>query len=314
MTKAYQIAVQDANVAEIKKQVKLLLNAAGVGDKLPTPKNDIIECAKLVAIGKLDLKQFEKKWPTKQFNTIKGLLTQAISKIKGLIHLKENIIYVDPNVHPSSVPFITYHEVTHKILPSHKILMNPHLDTDLTLEPEFAKGLEIEANIGAALILFQVDRFAKEIKDVPLGAANAIYFAQRYEASLHSAFRNYTEMNHRACALLILNNRDEIFDQDCYTLKYFVTSNEFRKKFGQVDWGSCFFEEHPIYDTIVSQNTDVRYGSIQLRDRLNFKINCKIEIFHNTYNYFVLCYPKQKPRRSKKVVLIKPQKHSVKIN
>lgn len=306
MKKAYEIATQTENVDEIKKRVRHLLRAAEVGDKLPTPKKDIIECAELVAVGKLDLEQYEESWPKEQWNAIKSIFVQTFSKIKGFVHLGENIIYVDPNLHPASIPFVTYHEVTHRILPAHKILLNPHLDDDLTLDPEFARGLEIEANIGATLILFQVDRFAKEIKDYSLGLTSAILFAQRYEASFHSAFRNYVKVNHRSCALLVLNKPDEILDRECFPMKYALDSEEFHEQFGRVDWGNYFFEGHPIYDTILKQNGDqIRKGNLQLKDRLGFKVECTIEIFHNTYNYFVLCYPNQKSGKGKKLVVVK---------
>ena len=165
-----------------------------------------------------------------------------------------------PTLHPSSVPFITYHEVAHKIIPHHSILTNPHLDDDLSLDPEFAKDLEIEANIGAALILFQVDRFAKEIRDVPLGWASAMYFAERYEASLHSAFRHFTEMNHCPCAMLVLYNQNKYFDRLSFGLKYSICSKEFKDQFRTLDWGT-FYEGHPIYDTIVGQEGEtIRKG------------------------------------------------------
>jgi hypothetical protein len=303
---ACKIATQEENVAEIKKHIQRLLKAAGVGNRLPTPKEDIVECAKLVAVGKLDLAQYEETWPKGQWNVIKDLLERTISKIKGLVHLKENIIYVDPLLHPSSVPFVTYHEVTHKILPGHSILSNPHLDDDLTLDPEFARGLEIEANIGAALILFQVDRFAKEIRDVPLGIASAMHFAQRYEASFHSAFRHYVEVNDRPCTILVLNNPDEIFDRNCFPLRYSLSSKEFDQRFGVVDWGNYFFEGHAIYDTILNRRgEEIPKGNLKLKDRLGFKVECTFEVFHNFYNYFVLCYPKSQSRKGRKLVVVK---------
>lgn len=306
MNIAYKIATQEENLTEIKTHVQRLLKAAGVGEKLPTPKEDIVECARLVVVGQLDLERYKERWPQKQRNAIKDLLGRAISKIKGLIHLKEDIIYVDPLLHPSSVPFVTFHEVTHKIIPSHSILSNPHLDNDFTLDPEFAKGLEIEANIGASLILFQLDRFAKEIRDVPIGLASAMHFAQRFGASFHSAFRHYVEVNHRSCSLLVLNAFDEDLDRDHFVLRYSLSSKEFDQRFGVVDWGRYFVEGHPIYDTIISQQGEqIQKGTLKVIDRLGFKVQCTIEIFSNFYNYFVLCYPEDIIRKGRKLIVVK---------
>ena len=66
MIKAHDIAFQEENVAEIQTHVRRLLKAAGVGNKLPTPKEDIVECAKLVALGEVDLRQYAESWPAAQ--------------------------------------------------------------------------------------------------------------------------------------------------------------------------------------------------------------------------------------------------------
>jgi hypothetical protein len=122
--------LREESTPAIKKQVQLLLNAAGVGDKLPTPITDIVQCSKLVAIDGLDLSIYEETFIKHGL----GVLKQAIRKIRGFLDYQRNVYYVDPLLHKIQKKFITCHEVTHRILPWHKEILNPHHDTDITLQ------------------------------------------------------------------------------------------------------------------------------------------------------------------------------------
>jgi len=287
---------------EIKKRVGYLLLAAEVKDKLPTPKEDIVACAKLVEIGEAELSKYEEGWLKKGGNFLKS----ALSKIKGLLDFRETIIYANPNIHHSQKTFVTYHEVTHRILPWHEGLYNPHIDTDYSIDPRVATGLEIEANLGASLIQFQIDRFAKELKDLPLGLGSAIDLAERYETSLHSTFRKYVEDNNRPCALLVLevlvNGTSD--KQKILQLWYPLQSHKFTREFGMLDWEKLYYPGHPIYDTILSDSLEwVKTGEIFLKDLSGFKKKCRIEAFYNTFNHFVLIYPVPRLPSRKKIII-----------
>jgi len=70
--------------------------------------------------------------------------------------------------------------------------------------------------------------------------------------------------------------------------------------------GKLFFKGHLIFDTIVNQNNiEIKRGSLSLFDKLEFKVECTIEIFHNKHNYFVLCYPAIKAKRGGKIIVVK---------
>lgn len=287
---------------EIKKQVRHLLSAAGVKNKLPTPKEDIVTCAKLVEIGEIELSKYEEGWLKKGSDLLRG----ALSKIKGLLDFKEKIIYANPTIHHSQKTFVTYHEVTHRILPWHEVLYNPHIDTDYSIDPRIATGLETEANLGASLIQFQIDRFAKELKDLPLGLGSAVHLAERYETSLHSTFRKYVEDSQRSCALLVLevliNGTSD--NQKVLQLWYLVQSHRFTLKFGMLDWEKLYYPGHPIYDTVLSDSLEpVKTGEMVLKDLSGFKRKSRIEAFYNTFNHFVLIYPVARLPSRKKIII-----------
>lgn len=287
---------------EIRKQVRYLLSAAGVKDKLPTPKEDIVACAKLVEIGEIELSKYEESWLKRGGDFLKSVLT----KIKGLLDFRQEIIYTNPNIHHSQKTFVTYHEVTHRILPWHEGLYNPHIDTDYSIDPRIATGLEFEANLGASLIQFQIDRFAKELKDLPIGLGSAIHLAKRYETSLHSAFRRYVEDNHKSCALLILEVLvDGTSDsQKVLQLWYHLESHKFTLEFGILDWEKLYYPGHPIYDTVLSDSLEaVKTSEIVLEDSSGFKKKCRIEAFYNTFNHFVLIYPLPRFPLRRKIII-----------
>ncbi len=289
---------------EIEHHVKRLLLAAGVGEKLPTPKDDVVKCAELVEIGQLDLSLYEEGWLKKG---VKHLLS-ALSKVRGLIDFREEILYVSRDIHPAQQVFVTYHEVTHRILPWHEGLYNPHLDDEYSIDPKLASGLEQEANIGASLIQFQIDRFARELKDLPMGLLSAKYLADRYATSLHSTFRKYVVDNNRACAMMVL--KEVIMpipeQQRLLQLWYPLQSTEFTNEFGFVDWGKFYCEGDVIYDTVFSSSLDlVKTEEIQLTDLRGVERKCRIEVFNNKFNYFVLIYPLSTSFSKPRLILVK---------
>jgi len=290
---------------DIKKQIKLLLSAAGVKDKLPTPKEDIVATAKLVEIGAIDLSKYEERCLARGI----GILRGALSKLKGLLDFREKLIYVNPDIHQSQLTFVTYHEVTHRVLRWHEGLFDPHLDTDYSLDPRIATGLEAEANLGASLIQFQIDRFAKELKDLPFGLPSAMHLAERFETSLHSTFRKYIEDNTRSCALLVLEPlADQAIDgQPILQLWYPLQSGAFTEEFGEIDWEKFYYPGHPVYDTVFSGSLKlVHEGEITISDLKGFKKKCKIDTFCNMFNHFILVYPTvHAPSRTKVIILDK---------
>jgi hypothetical protein len=235
---------------------------------------------------------------------VRNTLRRAIRKVRGLIIFEQRIVYVDPELHPSKVAFTTFHEVAHKILPTHSQLASPHCDDDLSLSPEVTRSLEIEANIAASLILFQVDRFADELADSPVGAGYVLQAAKRYGSSYHSAFRKYVETHAKRCALLVLEPHVDRLNPESLKLRYFVESPSFERQFGRVNWSEYLQGDSPLIET-VNQNVvaPIKEGTLNLIDIKQFKVELKVEVFSNHYNTFVLCYPNRKGRTHGRLVV-----------
>ena len=177
-----QIATPES-AKEITKEVDRLLRAAGVRNQLPTPKEDILACARLVECGEIDLEEYEATLTQKGWR----FFHRAASKVLGLLDRRSKIIYVDASIHTSRKLFVTYHEVTHQILRWQEISVTQ--DDQFTLSNDCKDLFEAEANYGAADILFQCQRFEGEARDYELSVESALYLAGRYDASGHATLR-----------------------------------------------------------------------------------------------------------------------------
>ncbi len=292
---------------DIRRYVRHLLKTADVGDRIPTPKKDIVECSNLVEIEQPDLFDYKKDWRKRGFK----LLKRALSKIKGLIDFKHEVIYVDPDIHPARKSFVIFHEVSHRILPWHKGLYCPHADTEVTLDQSVAQILEAEANVGASLILFQLDRFKEELRDYRMGLGSAVKLAERFDASLHSTFRRYVQDNHQPCALLILKSESQniLNKRNFFMLWYHLQSDKFTEEYGQVDWPKFYHARHPIYDTISTNSLKpIKCGEIVIKNLRGEMKRYRIETFYNGFNHFVLIYPARRFVIGKKKVILKRRK------
>lgn len=279
-----RIATPDS-AADVTREVRRLLRAAGIRNELPTPREEILKCVKLVETGEIDLAEYEATLKEKALR----LFHRAASKVLGLLDRRSEIIYVDPGTHASRRIFVTYHEVTHKILPWQEITITE--DDKLTLSSECEELFEAEANYGAADILFQCDRFEREARDYNLSIGSALCLAANYNASHHAGLRRFAERNHRPCFLMVLKptSRQNEDGRTSYYVVYSVPSGSFTTGFGEsldvkyVNPGSELGE-------IVNGGVE---GEVILADTKGFRRPCDVEVYNNNFNTFVLIHPKQ---------------------
>jgi hypothetical protein len=279
-----QIATPES-ATEVTNEVKRLLRAAGVRNQLPTPKVEILACARLLERGELDLAEYEATLKEKSLR----FFHRAVSKVLGLLDRRSNIIYVDPCIRDSRKLFITYHEVTHKVLGWQKITLTQ--DDDLTLSAECEDLFEAEANYGAAEIMFQCERFENEARDYDLSIETALYLGSRYDSSCHAALRRFVERNHRPCFLMVLTqtSREYSDGQTSYFVVYSVPSISFTNEFGDPLNLKFVNPSHPVGEIINNGG----HGEIVLDDIKGFSRTCAVQTFCNQFNTFVLIYPKQ---------------------
>lgn len=275
---------------------KRLLRAAGVGDKLPTPQDDIIGCAELIMGGEIDLEDFRES-RLKKFGRA---FLSGMSKIWGILDVRDRTIYINPDIHENSKPFVKFHEVAHKVIPWQVETYDLFGDNFYTLRPDIEDKFDKEANYLSAKLLFQNERFEKEARDYKFSLSTGIMLAQRYGASYHSTLWYYSETNTSKCILLIL--RECNYYQVCkgnsekpYRLIYTVPSKNFLKEFGEINWVREYDSKHQ-FTAIVhdSQNVEIYEGEVELENKYNETVKMNFEAWSNSYNIFILIWKKQR--------------------
>jgi hypothetical protein len=287
----------DAVSAEVLK----ILRAAEVGSELPTPRDRIVRCAKLVECGALDLDQFE----ASRSERLSGAFYKAFGKLLGFMDRRSREVYVDPELHEARRIFVTYHEVVHRILPWQHIGYTEDdagtIRDGMVLDKRCEAIFECEANYGAAEIIFQGDRFEREARDYSVSVGSALYLAERYGASCHSSLRRFAERNIRPCLLLVTNPTSRVYADGSrsFHISHAIASPKFAQGF-----------EEPFEIPFINPDNDLGRvlngsgeGEINLIDDRGFSRACSVETFSNKYRNFVLIYPRSIARRGRRVIV-----------
>lgn len=282
---------------------KKLLRAAGVGETLPTPQDDIIKCAELVKGGQINLDDYDESF----INKVNNALSSGWRKWKGMLFIRERTIYIKPDVPESQIPFITFHEVGHKVIPWQKDAY--YFDDNYSLSPEVEWEFDKEANYISAQLIFQGRRFEKEARDYKLSIETGIKLAQDYGASCHSTLWQYVSTNTSVCTLLVMKegNYNEMIDgmsNKPFLLQYIVPSPPFKEEFGTIKWKRKFSPEHEFVVVAKGLNDNIVKGETILENKNGEKVKLIFEAWSNKYNVFVLIYKKPKISLLKKQVIL----------
>ncbi len=268
---------------QITDQVKRLLRAADARGQLPTPKSQVLACARLLELGEIDLAEYEASFVDKAAE----IFHKAMSKVFGFLDRRSESIYVDPQMRDSRKLLVTYHEVAHRIIPWQNIVYTE--DEESTLSFECSEMFEAEANFGAVEILFQCERFEDEARDYEMSVESALYLADRYGASRHATLRRFVERDHRPCLLLVLKPtiRQHSDGQTSFYVAYSIPSAPFTLEFGE-PLQLEFVNPDDEIGKIVNSGLE---GEIALPNLKGFAKPCLVEPFCNGYRTFVLIRP-----------------------
>lgn len=269
-------------------------------DVFPTPVEKIVKHSELYIAGGIDLKSLEKKYKSSHFSEA---LKSGLSKIRGFLDRREKVIYLDMDQISSRQNFVTLHETGHNVLPwQNKIL--EFLDDDETLDPDTQEEFEQEANYFASVTLFQNDRFENHAKKFELGMPSVMQLSNHFGASAHATFRRYVEDSKFRCALLVLKNLSEKGKIPNGDFRNAFHSESFLNNFGSIEWPENFgYKWEFIKDHLFLKKKWKTNGSINLKT-LNGNVDFTYHYFDNTYNAFVLIFPKgeNKPTKTKIVL------------
>lgn len=182
---------------------RLLLERAEVGDRLPTPVEDVIAAAELTR-GDDDLFSSETiaEAPSHIRMAVRGLLGRG--KIHAVLDRRRRKVHVNPAITNSGRRrFRALHEVGHAILPSQNA--PAHADNERTLSPATKIVEERDANQASSELLFQGRRFTEMAAEYEVGLGAVVDLANIFETSIHAALRRYVEFHRLSLAGVVLD-------------------------------------------------------------------------------------------------------------
>lgn len=278
-----------------------ILKSSKALDVFPTPVDKIVQYSELYVAGGIDLKSLEKKYKTSFFSEA---LKSGLSKIRGFLDRREKLIYLDMDQIASRQNFVTLHETGHNVLPWQSQTLE-FLDDDETLDPDTQEEFEKEANYFASVTLFQNDRFDNQVKKFELGMPSIVQLSSHFGASVHATFRRYVENSKFRCALLILKNLSEKGKVPNGDFRNAFHSESFLNDFGSIEWPENFgYKWEFIKDHLFLKKKWKTNGKINLKTQ-NGNIEFTYHYFENSYNAFVLIFPKGENKATKTKIILK---------
>lgn len=282
---------------EVARYARLLLERAGVGDRLPTPIDDLLACAELVVSQNIDLTEAHHGFFARNYK----VLMSALKKAMGMVDLRERIIYLDTTVNEAKQNFVKLHEIGHKVLPWQREIML-HLDDDSTLSHDVKDVFEFEANRFASEAMFQGERFDRDIRDLPLELRTALQLSRLYGGSIHATLRRYVERHPDACTTLVLGTTPLVTSAGThYPVTRLHESAAFTRAFPT--WPRP--ERLPVSADFLQPLAGARGGAFEEIDTdltlpgLCGPVPCIVHVFKNRFSNFVLLIPEGKRRRAR---------------
>lgn len=149
-------------------------------------------------------------------------------RVLGAFLYREETVFVDRDQSRERVLFTEAHETAHKIIPWHEASF--YLDDEGRLFQDAKDALELEANLGGALIIFQGRRFHERALDYRRTINTPILLASEVGASYHATIRHYVEYHPDPIALAIGGRYRQW--NGCVPIWTAVESPKFRREFG----------------------------------------------------------------------------------
>jgi hypothetical protein len=290
---------------ELERIARRLLELADADGRLPTRVDEIVKAAGLVEADESLLSPgLLERAPAYLKRAMRGI----IGRIRGVLDHREKEIHLDPNVQTDGRRrFIKLHEVLHHVLPWHMPMVRA--DTDETLSADARMELEMEASVGAAHVLFQVDRYAKQIAELPIGIGAIAAIAPQFGASLRAGLRRYVQSD-RAEMLGFVLDMAPLPDAPLrYRRRELIPSPSYVARFGPPRWlwTACLAVDRFEFLVEAAAATATRNiavtGEWRMRDGSGQLVTFRTEFYCTGYDILALLWiPPAKRRRKLRLV------------
>jgi Zn-dependent peptidase ImmA (M78 family) len=289
-----------AEEGDVAKYARLMLQQAGVGDRLPTPVDDIVQAADLMVSKEITLHEIHHGFIAK---TLK-ILQAALRKARGLVDLKSNIVYLDMSAPTERQAFVKLHEVGHKMLPWQAKALQ-YVDNDVTLSQDVRATFEQEANLFASEVLFQGNRFDQLSRDLPLEMKSAFFLAAQFGGSRHATLRRYAERHHKSCAVIVAAPHVTLGERSYFKIRQIHESLPFQQRFRS--WSrpdKIFSSDHFAQSLFGSKNGFLPTTETMIISSENRQVSCTVEFFKTRFGFFLFIHPMDEQVKTKKQIIL----------
>lgn len=279
-------------LVRVRKEAERALQQAGALGVLPTPIDEIMRVARVREIEEDVLNpSFVAKIAAKAERAGQAI-RRALSKVMGLFHASEGLIFIDRTLMQVKQRFVRLHESAHGFLPWQRPMYSLVQDGENALDPDTADLFDREANTFASEVLFQLDTFRDEAEAMSFDILTPVRLAKKFNASNYAAIRQYVSKNHRTCAVVVLNmpELDPIVGFRA-TLRRVVGSESFLRLFSGRTWPEVHTPDDEI-GRLVPLNGRRASGKRQLglTDVNGMLHDCIAESFSTGHQVFVLIH------------------------
>ena len=276
-------------LARVRSEAARALKESGSLGVFPTPVSQIMSVARVEEVEEDVLNE---SFVLSLRAKVSGALKSALSKVLGLFHASEGLIFIDQTLMAVKKTFVRLHECAHGFLPWQRGMYAVVEDCEKSLDPDVADGFDREANVFASEVLFQLDTFHEEASSKPLDVFVPVRLSKKYGSSVYAAMRQYVSKSHLVCAVLVLN-MPELIDGAGFrcSLRRSIVSERFKQMFGAVTWPESFTPDDKIGALIpMGKRRSSGKRSLGVRDSNGTMHDCVAEAFTQTYQIFVLIH------------------------
>jgi len=247
MSRPDDSTLRPSELARVRKEAERALRQANALGALPTPIDEIMRVARVREVEEDILNpSFMAKIIGKAQNA--GLaIKRALSKIMGLFHASEGLVFIDRTLMMVRQRFVRLHESAHGFLPWQRPMYALVQDCERALDPDTADLFDREANTFASEVLFQLDTFRDQAEEQPFNIFTPVNLAKKFNASNYAAIRQYVSKNHRTCAVVVLNMPELNVEFGFRaTLRRVVMSEGFKVMFAGRIWAELYTPDDDI--------------------------------------------------------------------
>lgn len=183
--------MNDLAKRQIRAASEQALRRAGVLGVVPTPLDAVSRAAGVTET--IDISQLPRELVARRPNVLKRVI--------GAMLYRPRVVVVDRSQGHARGRFIEAHEISHKIIPWHEAVFR--LDDEERVFGQTKKRVDLEADAGAAELLFQGDLFVRRALDFEVSISAPIGLASEFDASMAASIRHYAVYHPDPIAVIV---------------------------------------------------------------------------------------------------------------